>query len=212
MPRLMQQLLLDLLPAPTPTFANFVVGRNAEVLAALQGWLADPAGPTCFLLWGERHCGRRHLLGAAEAALPEIFCMPDVDTLGADQQIALFNTFNSRKLAGGKLLVGSLQPPASLELREDLRTRLGSGLVYRLHGLSDEEKRAALIDRAAGRGLKLPAEVLDYIFRHVRRDMGTLVALIDALDRFTLQHKRALTLPVVRELLQNAVERSPEPS
>lgn len=202
----MQQLLLDLLPPPAPTFDNFVIGQNGEVFAALHDWLANPAGPTCFLLWGERHAGRRHLLHAAQAASPEIFCKADAESLDAAGQIALFNTFNSQKLAGGKLLVSSLQPPASLAVREDLRTRLGSGLVYRLHALSDQEKRAALTERAGGRGLKLSADILDYIFRHVRRDMGTLVSLVDALDRFTLQHKRALTLPVVRSLLQDNLQ------
>ena len=54
----MQQLLLDLLPPPAPTFDNFVQGRNGEAVSALQGWLDDPRGPTCFLLWGEAHGGR----------------------------------------------------------------------------------------------------------------------------------------------------------
>ena len=202
----MQQLLLDLLPPPAPTFDNFVIGQNGEAYGALHDWLDDPAGPTCFLLWGERNCGRKHLLASAKVALPNIFCKWDIETLDDARQIALFNTFNSQKLAGGKLLVSSLQPPAALNVREDLRTRLGSGLVYRLHALSDDEKRAALIERAGGQGLKLSDEILDYIFRHVRRDMGTLVALIDALDRFTLLHKRALTLPLLRNLLQDTLQ------
>ena len=202
----MQQLLLDLLPPPAPTFDNFVVGQNGEVFAALCDWLDQPNGPTCFLLWGEHHSGRQHLLSAAQVASPEIFCKSKAESLDEAGQIALFNTFNTQKLAGGKLLVSSLQPPAALNLREDLRTRLGSGLVYRLQSLSDEEKRAALIERASARGLKLSDEILAYIFRHVRRDMGTLVSLIDALDRFTLLHKRALTLPLLRKLLQDTLQ------
>jgi len=208
----MQQLLLDLLPPPAPTFDNFVIGQNHEAFVALRHWLDDAGGPTCLLLWGEPNSGRKHLLAAAQAASPDIFCKSDLDTLDDAAQIDLFNTFNSQKLAGGKLLVCSLQPPAALKLREDLRTRLGSGLVYRLHALSDEEKRAALMERASGRGLKLTDDMLDYVFRHVRRDMGTLVALIDALDRFTLLHKRALTLPVLRGLLQETLHPSLQPA
>ena len=202
----MQQLLLDLLPPPVPTFDNFVIGQNHEAFVALQDWLHRSGGPTCFLLWGEPNSGRKHLATAAKAALPDIFCKPDIDRIDDDDQIALFNAFNAQKLAAGKFLVTSQQPPAALSVREDLRTRLGSGLVYRLHALSDEEKRAALAERAASRGLKLTDELIDYLFRHVRRDMGTLVALIDALDRFTLQHKRALTLPVLRSLLQQNIQ------
>ena len=210
----MQQLLLDLLPPPAPSFDNFVHGQNGEAVAALQGWLSDARGPTCFLLWGERYSGRSHLVRAASdqlatnppAASRPFFwklCVDDLDEAG---QADLFNTFNRLKIDGGRLLVTSLQPPAAMTLREDLRTRLGSGLVYRLHALSDEEKRAALIDRAAARGMKLPDDVVDYVFRHGRRDLGSLMALLDALDRFTLQHKRALTLPLLRTLLQQSLE------
>lgn len=203
----MQQLLLDLLPPPAPTFDNFVHGRNGEAVASLRGWLGDPRGPTCFLLWGEKHSGRGHLAAALAAesasqpAAAALTCRLGVEALDAVAQTELFNTFNRLKLEGGRLLVGSLQPPAALALREDLRTRLGSGLVYRLDALSDEEKRAALIERAGERGLRLSDEVVDYIFRYGRRDMGSLTALVDALDRFTLLHKRALTLPLVRSLM-----------
>jgi DnaA-homolog protein len=222
----MQQLLLELLPPPAATFDNFIVGQNAATLNALRQWCADTRGSTCFLLWGEAGSGRRHLLAASGAqALPDaaaaaetaiaaappgsIFCKNDVDLLTPEGQVALFNAFNRLKLAGGKLLVASTQPPAALAehgVREDLRTRLGSGLVYRLQALSDAEKRAALNERAEARGLKLPDEAIDYLFRHARRDMGTLSALIDALDRFTLQHQRPVTLPLLRTLLQSALE------
>jgi DnaA-homolog protein len=223
----MQQLLLELLPPPAASFDNFVTGQNAAALAALHEWCGDPRGSTCFVLWGEPGSGRRHLLAASGAqALPDdasaaeariaaaaagtIFCKAQADTLDADGQIALFNAFNRLKLAGGKLLVSSAQPPAALApgCREDLRTRLGSGLVYRLLALSDAEKRAALAERAEARGLTLPDEAIDYLFRHAQRDMGTLSALIDALDRFTLLHKRPVTLPLLRTLLQTPLDRS----
>lgn len=208
----MQQLLLELLPAPAPSFDNFVHGRNGEAVAALENWLSDPRGPTCFLLWGEPNSGRGHLARAAQrrleagAAARPFFCKLSVDALDETGQAELFNAFNRLKIAGGRMLVTSLQPPAALTLREDLRTRLGSGLVYRLHALSDEEKRAALIDRAGQRGLRLSDELVDYVFRHARRDLGSLMSLVDALDRFTLQHKRALTLPLLRTLLQQSPE------
>ena len=104
-------------------------------------------------------------------------------------------------MAGGRLLAAAPQPPAHLALREDLRTRLGSGLICRLHPLSDAEKAAALATQARERALKLPSEAIDYLLRHAPRDMPTLSAFVVALDRYTLEHKRAVTLPLLRELL-----------
>ncbi len=68
----MNQLLLDLGPAPQPTLENFIVGRNAEALAVLRRLCAAPvADPParCLYLWGEAGSGRSHLLRAACALL-----------------------------------------------------------------------------------------------------------------------------------------------
>jgi len=227
----MQQLVLDLLPPPAPTLDNFVPGRNAEALSTLREWLAGAVRTTCLLLWGEAHSGCSHLLQAAVgsaggvyvdcrrdpglaefADLPEsvsLFAADGAEALDAEGQVRLFNVYNRLKTRDGhgrpegRLLVASRQPPAALALREDLRTRLGSGLVYRLTPLSDAEKGAALEERATRRGLTLPAGALDYLFRHAARDMGSLTAIVDALDRFTLEHKRPVTLAVLRGLLHD---------
>ena len=113
----------------------------------------------------------------------------------------MFNLFNRLRAVGGRLLTAADGPPRQLRLREDLRTRLGSGLIYRLHPLSDSEKAAALATQARERALKLTPEAIDYLMRHAPRNMRSLSALIVALDRYTLEHKRAVTLPLLRELL-----------
>jgi DnaA family protein len=210
----MRQLLLDLLPETPPSLDNFVCG-DVETLAALTGWLAGERTDTSFHLWGEAGCGRSHLLLAsdfvyidalsnpalAEVGEPEELAVDNVDALDATGQIALFNHFNRLKMGGGRLLTAAIQPPKHLALREDLRTRLGSGLIYRLHPLSDAEKAEAVATQAKERALKLSPESIDYLLRHAPRDMRTLSAFVVALDRYTLEHKRAVTLPLLRELL-----------
>ena len=83
-----------------------------------------------------------------------------------------------------------------------MRTRLGSGLIYRLQALSDDEKAEAVATLARERALKLPPEVIAYLLRHVSRDMRTLAMLVTALDQYTLEQKRPVTLPLLREMLQ----------
>ena len=151
----MRQLILDLLPESPPTLDNFVPGGNAETLTALSGWLAGARAETSFCLWGEAGSGRSHLLQASgftyvdAARDPALVTVPESEQLAVDHvesldeagQIALFNHFNHLKMAAGMLLTAADQPPAHLALREDLRTRLGSGLIYRLQPLSLTAKR-----------------------------------------------------------------------
>lgn len=216
---MMRQLVLELLPPPAPGFDNFVAGDNAEVINAVADWSAGRGQTNCLLLWGETGCGRSHLLAASRATRVDARCAPDLDVLpaavdgmsriavdnvealSATGQIALFNLFNRLAAAGGRLLTSAALPPQQLSLREDLRTRLGSGLIFRLRPLTDTQKAQALRERALTRGLKLSDELIETLFRQARRDMGTLAALIDALDRFTLEHRRPVTLPLLRQLL-----------
>ncbi len=211
----MRQLLLDLLPESPPSLDNFVPGGNAETLAALTEWLAGTRPDTSFCLYGESGCGRSHLLQASgfvyvDAArnpalsgivANEAVAVDNVDQLDANGQVALFALFNQLKANGGFLLTAAPQPPAHLALREDLRTRLGSGLIYRLQPLSDAEKAAAVATQAKERALKLSPDMIAYLLRHASRDMRTLSMLVVALDQYTLEQKRPVTLPLLRELL-----------
>lgn len=215
-PASMRQLILDLLPDSPPTLDNFVPGGNAETLGALTGWLAGNRADPSFCLWGEAGSGRSHLLQAsgfayvdaafdpalAGAPVAEQLAVDHVEQLDDHGQIALFNHFNRLKMAGGMLLTAADQPPAHLALREDLRTRLGSGLIYRLQPLTDAEKAEAIAAQAKERALKLAPEAINYLLRHAPRDMRTLSMLVVALDQYTLEQKRPVTLPLLRELLQ----------
>lgn len=126
----------------------------------------------------------------------------DVDRLDGSGQIALFNLYNAMRDRGGTLIASGNAPPAQLPLRKDLVTRLGWGLVYRVQALSDEEKAEALAERAGALGFPLPRAVGDYLLARVRRDLPSLLAMLDGLDRYSRETKRAVTVPLVREFIR----------
>ena len=210
-----RQLVLDLLQPAAPTLENFVAGRNAEALGALRRLAAGSGGERIVYLFGERGCGRSHLLQAL-AAVPGarrwqaddppdsagLALVDNVERLGEAEQIALFNRLNAvRARADAACVATGGAPPARLALREDLRTRLAWGLVYQLQPLADADKAEALRAHAAARGLAVGADVIAYLLTHLPRDMRTLVAALDALDAYALSHKRSLTVPLARQWL-----------
>lgn len=131
-----------------------------------------------------------------------VLCVDDVDALDEFAQGALFRIHNLIRESSSQVLLTSSQvPPANLGLRDDLRTRLAWGLVFQMHALSDEEKLNALEQAALARGLQLSSDVPPWLLRHFHRDMSSLMSLLDALDTYSLETKRAITLPLVKELL-----------
>ena len=199
-----RQLALPISPPPEPTLENFVPGANAELLARLRALAAGELAESVLYLWGEPGSGRSHLLAAS--ARPGLEVADDVERLNAAGQIALFNAINAARDAGGTVLAAGNAPPAQLALREDLKSRLAWGLVYQVKPLTDAEKALTLHGEAARRGLKLSDEVVWYLLTHVRRDLHSLIALLDRIDRASLEQRRAVTLPLVRELIRNLEE------
>ena len=92
--------------------------------------------------------------------------------------------------------------PVQLVLRDDLRTRLGWGLVYHVQGLSDEEKGKALVQHAYAKGFDLSNEIIQYLLIHGRRDLPSLLAVLDALDTQCLRLKRGPSVPLLKEVMQ----------
>jgi DnaA family protein len=194
------QLILELSPAAPPTFDNFVAGANGTALAAVRAAVRGD-GERAVYLWGDAGSGRSHLVAAA-ARTPGVVAIDDVDRLDAAAQIAAFDAFNRARASGAAFVAAGDAPPAQLAVRADLRSRLGSGLVFQLHPLGDEAKRTALRAQAASRGMALPDEVLDYLLARLPRDLGTQVAVLEALDRASLAEKRAPTLPLARAAVE----------
>jgi DnaA family protein len=194
----MKQLALGISPPPHPTLDNFVPGANAELLARLREFRAGKFPEIILYLWGEAGSGKSHLLQAC--AGPTV--VDDVENLDETSQIGLFNAINEARQSGGKVLAAGNAPPAQLPLREDLKSRLAWGLVYQVKPLTDEERAVFLRGEAERRGMRVPEEVIGYLLTHARRDLPTLTAIFDELDKNSLERQRQITLPLLKDILK----------
>lgn len=210
------------LPAAHPIdFQAFLGARHSELLHTL-----NHANAPLLYIWGARGTGKRHLLrlwferaqqqgrtsiaiDARQQRLPEdtegIDCIAigNVEHLDAAGQEILFNFFNRiRQSKHGALFITSEMPPAQLPLREDVCSRMGFCLTYRLENLSDEEKIAALNDVAHKLQLNIRTEHFHWLMQHWRRDTASLLALLYQLDQHAVERQHSLTLPFIKAFLQ----------
>ena len=198
----MHQLPLEISQPAAPAFDNYVAGSNAEALASVRDLACGALREAIVYLWGEAGSGRSHLAQAAARANPGLVIVDEVEALDAQGQQALFSAINAARDGRAAVLATGGAPPAQLALREDLRTRLAWGLVYQLKPLTDAEKALHLRREAARRGLRLTDEVVWYLLSHLPRDLPSLTAILDRIDRHSLARKRPVTLPLVREALE----------
>ena len=216
----MRQLALDIGLSPAPDFDSFIALGNEP---ALQALLAAEPGAAPLYLWGPSGCGKTHLLRAVQAralrngqavawldaSSPSSGLAPNTQWLLLDQaeswspaqQHAAFSAFVQAATQGTAVVAAGRLPPVDLPIREDIRTRLGWGLVLSLWPLGESTLRQALQGQAQRRGLRLGDEVLDYALRRLARDLKSLTGLLDRLDRYALQHQRPLTVPLLRQML-----------
>lgn len=207
---------------PEQSFASFMAGPNGAALAHLQGGGLRRSPVT--YLWGGSGTGKTHLLRAltrqaheqgqrsgwfeAGTALPweldeawSLIVIDGCDGLDEARQHAAFALFVDATTHGITVTAAGRLPPVDLPLREDLRTRLGWGHVFALQPLAEAEMRAALRREADRRGVFLSDEVMDYLLTRFERNLKPLMAQLDRLDRFSLAHQRAITVPMLKLML-----------
>lgn len=224
----MQQLPLGVRLAESARFASFVAGPNREALELLAG--CSP--PRLLWLWGRTGTGKTHLLQASCAAVGDrggaaayldlesvgtpgllegfdaldLVCLDSLERVSDDAawNAAIFRLHTLMQDGTGRLYVASTGPPAALRFRlPDLRSRLLAAPVHQLHELAEEDRIAALEQRAGRLGLVLPRESAAYLVHRMPRDMHSLCAALDRLDVAALAAQRRLTVPFLRQVLED---------
>ena len=221
-----RQLTLGLRLRDDATFDNYFADQNNQVMHSLQ----EQNEPYVFL-FGAKGSGKSHLLQAAchevgknnlpvvylplaeEGLMPamldglenmSLIALDDIDCVmnNDEWEDALFKLYNRVREKGGSMIVSSSEPLASLAINlADLRSRLSWGPIFQLNSLTDKDKQSALQQRAKNRGLELADEVVTYLLKHSPRDMNSLFALFEKLDKASMVEKRKLTIPFIKDYL-----------
>lgn len=204
-------------------FENFLPGANAQ-WPHLQQALAQPSVSLPVYLWGPPGSGKTHLLHAAvdqphlqgwrviwldlHSEPPgdledgfDLLVLDDCDRFDAARQHLAFTLYVEATTFGASVLSAGRLPPVDLAVRDDLRSRLGWGLIYQLVPPTEAQVRDLLLREAARRGITLPDDVMDYLLKRRERDLSHLTAMLDRIDRYALGAQRPVTLPLLRQML-----------
>ena len=119
-----------------------------------------------------------------------------------DDEIALFDFHNRARSAGLNVLYAAREVPGSLPLAlPDLRSRLSQTTCIVLHPLDDAARAELLRDRALRRGLVLEETAIEWMLSRTDRNLASLLALLERLDRESLAAQRRITVPFLRQVL-----------
>lgn len=134
-----------------------------------------------------------------------LICIDDINTIAHDAawEEALFHLYNKIKdMEKSLLIISGDLPPIKSDIRlQDLRSRLGWGLVLQLNELNDDEKINTLKLHALKRGFDLPESVGQFLLNRCSRNMHDLHQLLNRLDDASLAAHRKITIPFVKHTL-----------
>lgn len=235
----MGQLALPLQLLDHAVFESFFACGNEALLATLSTIAAGEDSHGIWI-WGAAASGKSHLLQAlCESAgdrsiyvplsiLPsagadildglssrEIVCIDDIHEVAGDAkwESALFDLCNQIMDAGAQLVVAAAAAPRESHFQlVDLKSRLAKLPVFQVNTLAEEQRVSALQLRSRHRGLELPDATAQYLLKRRRRDMASLYALLDTLDKEALRAKRRLTIPFVRGVIAKVNDEDPSVS
>ena len=212
-------------------FESFHAGPNASVVETLRSAARAPGAPWMFLSAapgsGRSHlllatCALASAEGRSAQYLPlstlsspraaairgfggsALIAVDDVDSIAgdADAEHALFDLYNRCHAQGATMVFAANAAPAQLGLGlPDLVSRLGACTRLPLKPLDEVERREIVRARATARGIELDDSALDWLFTRRKRDLATLLDLLDRIDRASLAAQRRVTVPFLRTLL-----------
>lgn len=214
-------------------FEGFHAGPNGAIVEALRTAAREPGSSWIFITGpagsGRTHLlfatcaeaskaarGAQYLSlstlspprGAAIRGLggSELIAIDDLEAIAgeAEAEHALFDLYNRCRAERSTLVFAASAAPARLGIGlPDLVSRLAACTQLVLKPLDEVERRRVVRDRAIARGMDLDDGVLDWLFTRRKRDLATLLDLLDRIDRASLAAQRRVTVPFLRTLLGN---------
>ena len=116
-------------------------------------------------------------------------------------EIDLFNLYNSSKDNSSKLILRENSLTQKNIFLPDLKSRINSNIELVMPKLTDKDKKHIIEIELIKRGLSIKEKNLDFIMNHSSRNLETLQTLVNKLDKLTMERKKNISIPLIKELI-----------
>lgn len=219
----MKQIPFDFDLRPALGGEDFLVApSNADAVQWVERW-PDWPGPVLAIVAPEG-AGKTHLAHVFQAQSgARLVCVEDLRRQRADGVLAgasalvledveafldadmaeeLLHLYNLAREEGVKILMTAARPPSRWAITlKDLSSRLKTAPVAEISPPDDALITALIVKQFADRQLSVDPDVLTYMLARMDRSFSAVRNLIRAVDAYAMAHKRAITIPLVREAM-----------
>lgn len=168
-----------------------------ETILFIEPQLDSNRFPDLEKINGKEGCSESHM---------KLLLIDDIHKISGDDSYSFWNAYNKIVRDDGVMVMTSRFHPSSMfEGNEHLRSRLLSGLVISIEPPNDTERLAILDHMARMKGFRISHEVSAYLLRRKSRNLKELNRIVKVLDSRSLELKRRVTIPLVKEIEQQGL-------
>jgi len=219
-----QQIPLDLGHRTAMGREDFLIApNNQDAVAWIDLWPEWPA--PVLILYGPIASGKSHLAAVWRERSQSAYIAPkelndssvrelaqrsrhliveDADDLigNIETEKGLFHLYNLFKEEKRTLLLTLQEPPIRRAFAvPDLASRLRAAPAVAIREPDDVLLGAVLVKLFNDRQIRVSEDVIKYILSHMERSFEAARVIVESADRKALTEKRAITVPLVREIL-----------
>ncbi len=175
-----------------------------EANRAAAAWLAAPGlwPVPVTLVVGPAASGKTHLARWFAAHHRAIV----IEGAEREDPERLFHAWNAASRDMPLLLTSPLSPRDWGHGLPDLASRLAATPLVNLGEPDDELLAAVLAKLFAERGIKVSDDLIDWLVVRIERSLVAAQAVVDTLDAAALARRRAITIPLAREVVDGQGE------
>ena len=136
----------------------------------------------------------------------DLICIDQIDSIAGDDiwEVAIFNLINNCLTSKCRLIFCSRLNPSSINFNlKDLFSRIKRIDHIELLPVSENNLRDAIRFITDLRSLEIGDSEIDYLMTHSTRSITNILEIIDELDLLSLKLKRRITIPLIKEFIQN---------